>query len=88
MHLPDAPTPPDRLGGRTASDDAAVRTVCANAYRDWQQLIATYLGAQGITEAVERAETALCTIEGALILARTHRDADIVRRAASRIASS
>jgi TetR/AcrR family transcriptional regulator, lmrAB and yxaGH operons repressor len=71
-----------------ASDDPSVRNVCALAYRTWQQMITAYLVSRSVADAGERAETALCTIEGALILARTHHDAEIVRRVARRVASS
>ncbi|WP_432838327.1 TetR/AcrR family transcriptional regulator [Dactylosporangium sp. CA-092794] len=71
-----------------ASDDPQVRDLCARTYRTWQDVIAARLTAFGIADAQERAEMALCAVEGALVLARVHRDANIIRRTAARVAES
>jgi TetR/AcrR family transcriptional repressor of lmrAB and yxaGH operons len=71
-----------------ASDEEAVRQLCARAYCTWQEMIATHLAARGVAEAQEHAEQVLCAVEGALVLARTHRDAGVVRRASARVAAA
>lgn len=68
-----------------SADDAAIRAVCANAYRMWQTMIETLLlarssdGGQGATAAAD-AELILSTIEGGLLLARAQQDGDVLRR--------
>jgi TetR/AcrR family transcriptional repressor of lmrAB and yxaGH operons len=69
-----------------AGDDPAVRQLSASTYATWQQAIRDHLRRRAVDSADQIAEVALAAIEGALILARAHRDADIVRRVAATIA--
>jgi len=71
---------PRVLQVEVANDDAAVRQLCADAYNSWQHAIGSYLRTRGIDQADQLAEAMLSAIEGALVLARVNRDADIVRR--------
>jgi TetR/AcrR family transcriptional repressor of lmrAB and yxaGH operons len=70
-----------------ANDDPAIRHLCASTYATWQQAIGGHLRRRGLDNAEQLAEATLTAIEGALILARAHRDADIVRRVAASIAT-
>ena len=66
-----------------ANDDAAVRQLCADAYNSWQHAIGSQLRVRGIDQADQLAEAMLSAIEGALVLARVNRDANILRRVAA-----
>jgi TetR/AcrR family transcriptional regulator, lmrAB and yxaGH operons repressor len=70
-----------------ANDDPAVRHLCASTYTTWQHAIGDHLRRHGRDNAEHVAETILAAIEGALILARAHRDADIVRRVGAAVAT-
>ena len=70
-----------------ANEDPAIRQLSVSAYTTWQQAIGNHLRKHGRDNADQLAETTLSAIEGALILARAHRDADIVRRVGASIAT-
>lgn len=72
-----------------AAEDDGVRAVCADAYRTWQEMLRDLLldrrrDADRVAAASD-AELILSTIEGGLLLARAHQDADIVRRLGERL---
>lgn len=71
-----------------ASDDEAVRAVCASTYETWTRLLADHLVRLGRPEgpARDRAELVLCAFEGALLLARASKDGDVLRRTARGLA--
>ncbi|MFI6428768.1 TetR/AcrR family transcriptional regulator [Rhodococcus oryzae] len=72
-----------------SSDSAAVRDACCAGYDQWLTSIANYLARFGMSvdTASELALVALSSLEGALLLARTQRDATPVRRVADRVAT-
>lgn len=75
-----------------STDDAAVQAVCAEAYRTWQNTLESLLAERaGIRERPASsfdAELILAAIEGGLVLARAHRDGNVVRRIARQLAES
>ncbi|RJO70107.1 TetR/AcrR family transcriptional regulator [Nocardia panacis] len=70
-----------------AADDDDIRAACASAYRSWQEMIAEALCRWDIDpeRAAALASLVLSAIQGALVLARTHRDASLVRSAARQV---
>lgn len=57
-----------------AGESEQIRQACDSAYASWESVIAGFLAAQGIKDAVALATTVLAAIEGALLLAKTRRD--------------
>ncbi|MFG1610170.1 TetR/AcrR family transcriptional regulator [Actinoplanes sp. NPDC049265] len=68
-----------------ASDNDDIRAVCSATYQTWIRLIADHLVLRGQTAvaAEARAELAVTAFEGALLLARAARNADVLRRVAT-----
>lgn len=59
-----------------AATSDGLQAVCSEHYVQWQELVASYLLARGVStdEATDLAITVLATFEGGLLLARAHRD--------------
>lgn len=66
-----------------ASTNDAMRQACSNAFAEWQKLIATPFARLGLSsaEASACAAFALSALEGAIILARTHRSTAALKQA-------
>ncbi len=56
-----------------ASTNDAIQQLCSAAYKSWEQVLRDRLAADGYAQPAELATTLLALIEGALLLARTHR---------------
>lgn len=71
------------------NDSAVVRQACHAGYDLWLTSITEYLTGSGLApdDAVETALFVLSTLEGALLIARTQQNADVVRQVAERIAT-
>ncbi|KAA0018905.1 TetR/AcrR family transcriptional regulator [Antrihabitans cavernicola] len=71
-----------------ASDSDVVRQACNDGFSSWLQSLTDYLTRSGIEpeSASDLALLAISSLEGALLLARTERDAAPIRRVADRIA--
>lgn len=69
-----------------ASSNDAIRQVCSAMYASWEQALRDRLLGYGCPDAGELATTVLALIEGALILARTHRSREPLARAQRAIA--
>ena len=67
-----------------SADEPTLGAACRDAYVDWQALLAERLVRDGLDEALarDRAELILASIEGALLLAKVHRDRGPLRRLA------
>ncbi len=72
-----------------AASSDAVQATCAEQYRIWQLLIERRLAALGVPEraAEDAATMVLAAIEGAMLLARTHRSREPLERVGRVLAS-
>ncbi|MFG2332682.1 TetR/AcrR family transcriptional regulator [Streptomyces sp. NPDC048604] len=68
-----------------AADNDEISAVCSATYRAWTQLLADHMVRRGrpASAAESRAELAVTAFEGALLLARAARNADVLRRVAT-----
>lgn len=68
-----------------ASDDERLRTAAANVFGQWVDKLVAPLVAVGIDAetARDRATAVICLLEGAFVLARTSRDAGVLRTTGS-----
>lgn len=64
-----------------ASTDDGLRLVADGVFRAWTAALAAHLERAGLAEAaaIELATTVIAALEGGFVLARTRRDADVVR---------
>lgn len=78
----------------TVALDAAasepIRQSCASSYTSWREAIADYLTAQGLDadRAASLATVVLASIEGGLLLAKTHRDITHLRAVGEHLRST
>lgn len=68
-----------------AAESDQIRTACARAYGSWRKALTDFLTRQGIhaDRAPGLATTVLAAVEGALLLAKTHRDVAPLRQVAA-----
>jgi TetR/AcrR family transcriptional repressor of lmrAB and yxaGH operons len=68
-----------------ATESEPIREACASAYGSWHELLVNFLLRRGISadRAPGLATTVLAAVEGALLLAKTHRDVAPLRQVAS-----
>lgn len=71
-----------------AATSDALQEVCSKHYRDWQNMLASYLRMRGLpaAEIDDLAATVLAAFEGGLLLARAHRDTAPLRAVGRQLA--
>ena len=75
------------VASEVASTDERLRRATAQVFSSWQASLSSRLEDAGCSsgDAGELATTLIATLEGSFMLARAHRDADLVRTAGRRI---
>ena len=68
-----------------AAQSEAIRTACADVYDSWQGLVAGHLRAAGVADADGLATVLVAAVEGAILLARTHRDVTPLQTVGTRL---
>lgn len=71
----------------TAATNDAIQQACSAAYRDWHNTLRDRLEADGRADADDMATFLLSVLEGAMVLARTHRSTEPLD-AASRVVNT
>jgi AcrR family transcriptional regulator len=76
------------LALEVASTDEALRIATAQVFQAWQSRLASHFRAFGLDEAsaASLAETAICALEGGFMLARSRKDASVLRRLGQQMA--
>ncbi|POM23460.1 putative HTH-type transcriptional regulator YxaF [Actinomadura rubteroloni] len=72
----------------TAAENETLRTACAAVYDGWRDGLAAALAAWGVPapRTVPLADLTLSAVQGALVLARVRRDADVIRNVTAHLA--
>lgn len=61
------------LSMESSGDDDAIRHTCRERYSEWEIGLSKFLQKRGISNALEKSKLFFVMIEGALIMAKTHR---------------
>lgn len=74
----------------TSGYDDTVQRACKNAYESWTAALTGYLSSNGLSEqkAQKLATVAIASLEGALMLAKTHRDTTYLDTIGEHLAST